>query len=172
MTPITYCFLFYFPVILCFSYFFSYYSILYVIFSLLLVSVLSGFFSSFFLPSCLLPFSVGTRNQKMGVYCVAYPNQILFDCLWGTCSSSIRRPRVAQCTRKLAQVTTLTTFFCMCPGPILAGTPTVVTERCCGFALFCHTCRHATTTGFLSHLPLLFSHISLFIVIQSFDIIC
>ena len=42
-----------------------------------------------------------------------YLNQILSDCLWGTCSSSIRHPRVAQCTRKLAQVTTLMTCTCI-----------------------------------------------------------
>jgi hypothetical protein len=43
-------------------------------------------------------------------------NQILFDCLWGTCSSNIRRPRVAQCMRRLAQVTTLMMCVLHVPG--------------------------------------------------------
>ena len=89
----------------------------------------------------------------MGVCCMEYLNQIFFDCLWGTCSSSIRRPRVAQCTRKLAQVTTLMTCILYVP---LSGTPIVITESCCGFVLFCQTCRRAATTGFLSNLPRLF----------------
>jgi len=90
----------------------------------------------------------------MGVCCMEYLNQILFDCLWGTRSSSIDAQELHNVRANWLKWQLLWHVFCMCLGPILAGTPTIRTESCCGFALCCQTCRHAATTDFLSHLPL------------------
>jgi hypothetical protein len=143
----------------------------------------------------------------MGVYSMEYLNQILFDCLWGTCSSSIRRPRVSQCTRKFAQATTLVICILYVPGSNFQVTTLVtcilyvpgsnfqvttlvtcilyVPGSSFGPDADCHnrklfqfcpllpdvsSCRH--DMGSFSVFHVLFFHISLFIVIQSFDIIC
>lgn len=109
----------------------------------------------------------------MGVYSMAYLNQILLDCLWGTCSSSIRRPRVAQCTRKLAQVTTPATCILYVSGSNFGRDADCHDRkllRFCPFPPDVSSCRH-DWVPFPSSTTIFF-FISLFIVIQSFDIIC
>jgi hypothetical protein len=81
-----------------------------------------------------------------------YLNRILLDCLWGTCSSSFRHPRVAQCTRKLAQVTTPVACILYVPGSNFGRDVSSHNRKLLRVGPFPPECRHATTTRFLSYL--------------------